>query len=110
MVVLQAISVGRSDLRAASMRAGDRLRIMAVDQAGVPAGRLEAGDLVGGVGQRHGAVDGDVVVVPEDDQLVELEVAGERDRFLADAFHQAAVAGQHIGVVVDEVVAELRRS
>ena len=26
-----------------------------------------------------GAVDGDVVVVPEDDQLVELEVAGERD-------------------------------
>ena len=59
---------------------------------------------------RDGAVDGDVVVVPDDDQLVELEVAGQRDRFLADAFHQAAVAGQHTGVVVDEVVAELRRS
>ena len=35
---------------------------------------------------------------------------GKRDRLLADAFHQAAVAGQHIGVVVDEVVAERRRS
>jgi hypothetical protein len=29
------------------------------------------------------------------------------DRLLADAFHQAAVAGQHIGVVIDEIVAEL---
>ena len=48
------------------------------------------------------------VVVPEDDQLVQPEVPGERDRFLADALHQAAVAGNHIGAVVDELVAELR--
>ena len=34
-------------------------------------------------------------------------MAGKRDRLLADAFHQATVAGQHIGVVVDEVAAEL---
>jgi hypothetical protein len=53
------------------------------------------------------AVDGDRIVVPEDDQLVELEVAGERDRFLADAFHQAAVAGEHIGVVIDQIGAEI---
>ena len=32
---------------------------------------------------------------------------GERDRLLADAFHQAAVAYKHIGVVVDQIVAEL---
>ena len=85
---------------------GDRFGIVAVDVAGVPAGGLEAGDLVGVVGQRDRAVDRDVVVVPEDDQLVELEMAGKRDGFLGNAFHQAAVAGQHIGVVVDEVVAE----
>ena len=36
-------------------------------------------------------------------------MAGERDRFLADAFHQAAVAGDHVGAVVDEIVAEARR-
>ena len=35
-------------------------------------------------------------------------MACKRDRLLADAFHQAAVTGQHIGVVVHERVAELR--
>ncbi|MNV66264.1 hypothetical protein D3C71_1590090 [compost metagenome] len=63
--------------------------------------------LVGRVGDRDRAVDRDVVVVPEDDQLVELEVAGKRDGFLADAFHEAAVTGEHIGVVLHQVLAEL---
>ena len=35
-------------------------------------------------------------------------MAGKRDSLLADAFHQAAVAADHIGMVVDEIVAELR--
>ena len=35
-------------------------------------------------------------------------MAGEIDRLLADAFHQAAVAGDDVGVVIDEVVAEAR--
>ena len=87
---------------------GDGVRIVAVDVEGVPAGRLDARDLVGRVRQGDRTVDRDRVVVPEDDQLVELEVAGQRDGFLADAFHQAAVAADHISVVVDEVVAELR--
>ena len=52
------------------------------------------------------AVDGDVVVVPQHDQVVELEMAGQRDRFVADAFHQIAVAGDDIGLVVDQIVAE----
>lgn len=85
---------------------GDRFRILAVDVAGVPAGRLEAGDLIGVVGQRHRAIDRDVVVVPKDDQLVQLEMSGKRDGLLRNAFHQAAVAGQHIGVMVDKVIAE----
>ena len=32
----------------------------------------------------------------------------QRNRFLAEAFHQAAVTGDHIGVVIDKVVAEAR--
>ncbi len=36
-------------------------------------------------------------------------MAGERDRLLADALHQVAVGGEHIGPVVDQVVAELGR-
>ena len=34
-------------------------------------------------------------------------MAGQRDRFLRDAFHQVAVGGEHIGVVVDDLLAEL---
>ena len=30
---------------------------------------------------------------------------GERDRLLADALHQAAVAGKAIGEVIDELIA-----
>ena len=85
----------------------DGVRIVAVDVEGVPAGRLDARHLVGDVGERDRAVDRDVVVVPEEDQLVELQAACQRDGLLADAFHQAAVAADDIGVVVDEVVAEL---
>ena len=73
---------------------------------GIPAGGGEALLLVGRIRQRHGAVDRDVVVVPDHDQLVQPKVAGERDRLLGNAFHQAAVAAQHVSVVVDEVVAE----
>jgi hypothetical protein len=35
------------------------------------------------------------------------QVAGQRDDLVADALHQAAVADQGVGVVVDDVVAEL---
>ena len=82
---------------------------MAVDARRRPAGGLEARHLVDGVGERSGAVDGDVVVVEQHDQLVELQMAGERDRLLGDAFHQVAVGGEHIGVVVDQIVAEFAR-
>jgi hypothetical protein len=40
------------------------------------------------------------------DQLAETEVAGERGRLVADAFHETAVAGDHEGEVVLRVGAE----
>ena len=52
------------------------------------------------------AIDGNAIVVPQHDQMVELEVTGQRDGFLGNAFHEAAVARQHIGFVVDEIIAE----
>jgi hypothetical protein len=55
---------------------------------------------------RSVAVDRDAVVVPQHDQPAELQVPGQRDRLVADAFHQAAVAGDDIGAVVDQRVAE----
>src|SRR5882672_4398174 len=86
--------------------AGDRLGVVAVDPLDVPAGRGEALLVVFRGRQRGRAVDRDAIVVEQHDQPAEAEVAGERDRLLADAFHQAAVARDHIGKVIDHVGAE----
>jgi hypothetical protein len=99
ILVLQAISEGAADLGG----------VVAADRPHRPAGGLEARELVGRVGETDRAVDGDVVVVPQHRQAAELQPAGEADRLLADAFHQAAVAGHHPGAVVDQVAAESRR-
>ena len=66
----------------------------------VPAVGLEARADVLGEGEVGGAVDGDVVVVVEDDELAELQVAGERGGLAADALHHVAVAGEDVGEVV----------
>ena len=39
----------------------------------------------------------------------EAEMAGEPRRLVVDPLHQAAVAGDHPGAVVDQIVAEDRR-
>ncbi|CEG09407.1 hypothetical protein BN961_02833 [Afipia felis] len=36
-------------------------------------------------------------------------MACKRDGFLADAFHQVAIGGEHVGGVIDDVAAELGR-
>ena len=57
-------------------------------------------------------IDGDAVVVVDADELAESKRTGERDRFVRDAFHQAAVADEDISVMIDDVVSrtvELRR-
>ena len=57
-------------------------------------------------------IDGDAVVVVDADELAESKRTGERDRFVRDAFHQAAIADEDISVMVDDVVSrtvELRR-
>ena len=72
----------------------------------VPAERAELRRDVVGEGERGGAVDADGIVVVEYGQLAELEVPGERRRLLADALHQAPVAAEAVGAVVDHVAAE----
>ncbi len=108
MIVRQAISEGLSDVCAASMRGEDGGGIMAVDARGVPAAGLETLELVDRIGDRQRPVDGNAVVVPEHDQPVQLQMAGDGDGFLRHAFHQVAVGGQHIGAVIDDI-AEFRR-
>src|SRR3546814_5231992 len=55
------------------------------------------------------SVDGDAVIVIENDELGKFQVAGKADSLVADAFHQVAVRGDDIGVVIDDIRAKTRR-
>ncbi len=84
----------------------DRLHVMAVDvRDDVPAVRREALRRVVGEPALHVAVDRDAVVVVERDELAEPPRAGERAGLVRNAFHQAAVAQEHVRVVIDDRVA-----
>src|SRR5438552_8950218 len=45
-------------------------------------------------------VNGDSVVIVEDDELAEAERPRQRARLVRDAFHQAAIANEHVSMVV----------
>ena len=72
----------------------------------VPPVRAEALHDVVTAGERRGTVDGDAVVVEDAHQAAEPLVSGERCGLVADALHQAAVAGDHEGVVLHQIGAE----
>jgi hypothetical protein len=117
-----ALLIGRApaDDRAAAdqrrPRVGQRLvdgaadvgGIVAVAGDGVPAIGPVAGENVLGGGEIGGAVDGDAVVVPQDVEAPEAEMAGKARRLVVHPLHQVAVAGDHPGPVIDETVAEPR--
>ena len=90
-------------------RVGDRVGVVAVDPLGGPAMRAEPLDLVVGHREAGRPVDRDRVVVVKHDQLVEAQMPGDRQRLVADPLHQAAIAAKDVGVVIDDVAAELRR-
>ena len=107
MCVLQMTSVGLPDaVLGLGNRGGHGVGVMAVDRADhVPA---VGGKALRGVVDEPGldlAVDRNAVVVVQRDQLVQLPGAGQRSGLVADAFHQAAVAHEDVGVVVDDRVA-----
>ena len=47
------------------------------------------------------AIDGDLIIVEEADQLPELLMTSEGGRFMGDALHEAAIASDEPGVVID---------
>ena len=80
--------------------------VVAIHRLHVPAGSLEAALLVLRGGEAGRAIDGNAVIVEQHDQLGQLQMPSQRDGFLADALHQAAIAGDHIGEVIDNRIAE----
>ncbi|GAB1459121.1 hypothetical protein MASR2M50_08950 [Thauera sp.] len=83
---------------------GDRVVALHVADH-LPAVGFEALGRVVGEPALDMAVDGDVVVVVEGDELAQAPGAGERAGLVRDAFHQAAVAEEDVGVVVDHLMA-----
>ena len=51
------------------------------------------------------AIDGDAVVIVEGDQFAQAQGAGQRANFVGNAFHHAAITQEHVGVVIDNVMA-----
>ena len=51
------------------------------------------------------AIDRDIIVIVEGDQLAELHRARERTGFVRNPFHQTAITQEHIGVVVNNLMA-----
>ena len=82
--------------------------VVPVDFDDVPTGDAEARGDVFADRQIGGAVVGDAVVVPQQGQLAQAQVPGQRDHLLADALLQAAVADERVGAVVDHAGAEAR--
>ena len=104
ITVLQQMREGLRSRPWPADRRLDRFRVVAVDVGDdVPAIGLEA--LRGVVGEPAFdlAVDRDAVVVVEADQLAQPERAGERAGLVRDALHQAAVAQEDVGAVVDDL-------
>ena len=82
----------------------DAVGVMTIDATHhIPAISLEARGGVVGEPAIGVAVDGDAVVVPEADQLAQAPGAGQRGGLVRDAFHQAAIAQEHPGAVVDDI-------
>ncbi len=102
-----AADQGRAIALASGLDGGlDLVGVMAVDVADhLPVVRFETRRGVVGEPAVHFAVDGNAVVVVEGDQLVQAQGAGQRGDFVGDTFHHAAVAEEHVGVVVDDGVA-----
>ena len=86
-------------------RGGNRLAVQAVDVGddAPPVGFEARGGVVVEPAVDM-AVDGDAVIVVEDDQLLQLHGPGEGAGLVRDALHQAAVAAEHDGAVIDDGV------
>ena len=81
----------------------DLMRVVAVDVAHhLPAVRLEAGRGVVAEPTLDFTIDRNIVVVVQHHQFAQAKRACKRARFVADAFHQAAVAREYVGVVIDQ--------
>ena len=80
----------------------DQREVMAIDFHCVPALRFEVLLRALALGDVRHRVEGDIVAVIDEDEVVEAVVAGEGDRLFCDTFLEAAVAMEGDDVVVEK--------
>lgn len=78
---------------------------MAVAIDDMPARCAIAGEDVLARRKRDVTIDGDIIIVPEDIEAAEAQRARKAHRLMVDAFHQAAIAGDYPGTVIDQIIA-----
>ena len=79
---------------------------MPVDARRRPAGGFKPTHLIDRIAQRERPIDRDSIVVEKHDQLAELEMTGKGNRFLAYSLHEIAVGHEHVGMMIDDLLAE----
>jgi hypothetical protein len=79
---------------------GDQV-VAVMDHLDVPVIGLETQRDVFGEAEFGGAVEGDEVVVVEDDELAEVQRSSQRCSLVRDAFHHVTVAAENVGVMVN---------
>ena len=95
---------GSVDLNAIAPNTIERIEVFAGGRLDMPTRRLEALRDVFAERQTGRAVDRDLVVVVQVDEVAEAEMTGERRRFVRDAFHQVAIGDD----AVNDVAARAR--
>ena len=53
------------------------------------------------------AFNGNLIIIIQHNQLVQLQRTGQRGSLAADAFHHAAVSGEGVGMMIDDIEAGL---
>ena len=81
--------------------------VTVLDVLGVPAVRGVTSDNIFREGDVGVAINGDVVVVVEDDQLAEAPVTSQRGGFTRHTFHVATITHDTVGVVVNDFAVRL---
>ena len=79
-------------------------RVVTVNRLNIPTSCFKALGVVFRRRKRRRAINGNAVVVKQDDQFGQFHVASHRNGFLRNTFHQATVARDHIGKVIDNVI------
>ena len=98
--------LGRGSFCAALDGRPDGVDVVAVvDALGVPLVGVESLEDVLAPGHARGAVELDVVVVPEVDELAEAQVPGQRRRLRRDALLEIAVGHDRVDAMIDDLVA-----